>query len=48
MSQLLVAASTLDSWFNKSSNRWLLADENGLPVVPFTSFCQRISAMKAK
>ncbi len=38
MSQLIVAASTLDSWFNKSGNRWLLADENGLPVVAFTSF----------
>ena len=38
MSQLLVAASTLESWLNKSSNRWLLADENGLPVVAFTSF----------
>ena len=38
MSQLLVATSTLDSWFNKSGNRWLLADENGLPVVAFTSF----------
>ncbi len=38
MSQLIVAASTLDSWLNTSSNRWLLADENGLPVVSFTSF----------
>lgn len=38
LSQFAVAASTLDSWFDKSSNNWALTDENGMPVLNVTSY----------
>lgn len=38
MQQLLVAASTFDSWLNKASNRWAIVSEDGQQVIVFTSF----------
>ena len=35
---VMTGLATADSFFNKNSNRWLLTDEDGNPVISFTSF----------